>query len=73
MQNGGDEVFSAAAQSTAERLRSYGAKVTLEITEGMYHTYAMIPLVKEAKPGNQRLMAYLTVEKESCSQKIGSN
>lgn len=39
---GGDEVFSAAAQSTAQCLRSYGAKVTLEIAEGMYHTYAGI-------------------------------
>ena len=58
---GGDEVFSAAAQSTAQQLRSYGANVTLEIAEGMYHTYAVMPLVKEAKPGHQRLVAYLTV------------
>ena len=61
---GGDEVFSAAAQSTAQCLRSYGAKVTLEIAEGMYHTYAVMPFVKEAKPGNRRLVAYLTVEKQ---------
>lgn len=61
---GGDEVFSAAAQSTAQRLKSYGAKVTLEIAEGMYHTYAVMPFVKEAKPGNRRLVAYLTVEKQ---------
>lgn len=59
---GGDEVFSAAAQSTAQCLRSYGAKVTLEIAEGMYHTYAVLPYVKEAKPGHQRLVAYLTVK-----------
>lgn len=58
---GGDEVFSAAAQSTADRLRSYGAKVILEIAEGLYHTYAAMPLVKEAKPGYQKLIAYLTV------------
>lgn len=58
---GGDEVFSAAAQSTAQQLKSYGAKVTLEIAEGMYHTYAVMPLVKEAEPGHQRLVAYLTV------------
>ena len=56
---GGDEVFSAAAQSTAERLRSFGAKVTLEVADGMYHTYAAMPLVKEAQPGHQRIMAYL--------------
>ena len=59
---GGDEVFSAAAQSTAQCLRSYGAEVTLEIADGMYHTYAMMPLVKEALPGHQRLVAYLTVK-----------
>lgn len=58
---GGDEVFSAAAQSTAQRLRDCGAKVTLEVAEGMYHVYAAVPLVKEAKPGNQRLVSYLTV------------
>lgn len=59
---GGDEVFSAAAQSTAQRLKNYGAKVTLEIAEGMYHTYAVMPFVKEAIPGHQRLVAYLTVK-----------
>ncbi len=59
---GGDEIFSAAAQSTAQCLKSYGAKVTLEIADGMYHTYAMMPLVKEALPGHQRLVAYLTVK-----------
>lgn len=59
---GGDEVFSAAAQSTAKRLESYGAKVTLEIAEGMYHTYAVLPYVKEAMPGHRRLVAYLTVK-----------
>lgn len=59
---GGDEVFSAAAQSTAERLRSCGASVTLEIAEGMYHTYAAMPLVKEAEPGHRRLVEYLNVK-----------
>ena len=58
---GGDEVFSAAAKSTAQQLRNYGANVMLEIAEGMYHTYAVMPLVKEARPGHQRLVAYLTV------------
>lgn len=60
---GGDEVFSAAARSTADRLRSYGAKVTLEIAEGMYHTYAAMPLVKEARLGYERMMKYLTVSR----------
>lgn len=55
-------MFSAAADSTAERLRSYGAKVTLEIAEGLYHTYAAMPLVKEAEPGYQRMMEYLRVK-----------
>lgn len=56
---GGDEVFSAVAESTAERLRGYGAKVTLEVAEGMYHTFAAMPLVKEAQPGYQRIISYL--------------
>ena len=47
---GGDEIFSAAAQSTAQCVISYGAKVTLEIAEGMYHTYVVMPFAKEAKP-----------------------
>ena len=59
---GGDEVFSAAADSTAERLRVYGANVTLEIAEGLYHAYAAMPLVKEAEPGYQRMVEYLSVK-----------
>lgn len=58
---GGDEVFSAAAESTAKRLRSFGANVTLEVAAGMYHTYAAMPLVPEAQPGYERAIAYLRV------------
>lgn len=59
---GGDEVFSAAAASTAERLRSFGTDVTLEVGEGMYHMYAALPLVKEAEGAYERMIAYLTVQ-----------
>lgn len=59
---GGDEVFSAAAASTAERLRSFGTDVTLEVGEGMYHMYAALPLVKEAEVAYERMIAYLTVQ-----------
>lgn len=58
---GGDEVFSAAAFSTATCLRSYGAKVRLEIGEGMYHAYSAMPLVPEAKPAYERMIQYLSV------------
>ena len=58
---GGDEVFSAAAESTAERLRSYGANVNLEIGKGMYHAYSALPLVTEAKPAYRRMIEYLKV------------
>ena len=58
---GGDEVFSAAAESTAARLRSYGAAVELEIGRGLYHAYAALPLVPEAKPAYQRVIQYLKV------------
>ena len=57
---GGDEVFSAVDQPTAKQLKKYGAKVTLEIAEGMYHTYTAMPLVKEARAGHQRMVVYLT-------------
>ncbi len=58
---GGDEVFSAAAVSTAERLRSFGSDVTLEVGEGMYHMYASLPLVKEAEGAYERMIEYLSV------------
>lgn len=58
---GGDEVFSAAASSTAERLRSFDVDVTLEVGEGMYHMYAALPLVKEAEGAYERMIEYLTV------------
>lgn len=58
---GGNEVFSAAAESTAERLRSFGAEVKLEIGEGMYHAYSGMPLIPEAKPAYERMIQYLKV------------
>ena len=58
---GGDEVFSAAAKSTAERIKSFGADVTLVVEKGMYHSYAAMPLVKEAEKGHQKMIDYLTV------------
>ena len=42
---GGDEVFSAAADTIAEQMRKFGVDVRLEIGEGMYHMYSMMPLV----------------------------
>lgn len=58
---GGDEVFSATAVSTAERLRSFGTDVTLLVGEGMYHMYASLPLVKEAEGAYESMIEYLTV------------
>ena len=58
---GGDEVFSAAAASTAGRLRSFGTDVTLEVGEGMYHMYAALPLVREAEGAYERMIGYLKV------------
>lgn len=58
---GGDEIFSAAANSTAQRLRAFGANVALEIGDGMYHAYAAMPLVPEAKAAYRRLIQYLKV------------
>ena len=56
---GGDEVFTAAADSIRKRLEQYGVHVTMEIEEGLYHAYACIPLVDDAMPGYQRMLKYL--------------
>lgn len=57
---GGDEVFLAGAQPIKKRLEEFGAHVTLEIGEGMYHSYAMLPLVREADEGRRNYIAYLS-------------
>ncbi len=56
---GGDEVFTAAAESIRKRLEQYGVHVSMEIEEGLYHAYACIPLVDDAMPGYQRMLKYL--------------
>ena len=60
MSFGGDEVFLAGAASIKERLESFGVHVTLEVGEGLYHSYAMLPMVKEARAGYQNYLAYLS-------------
>jgi acetyl esterase/lipase len=56
---GGDEVFTAAAESIRERLEQFGVHVTLEIEPGLYHAYAVMPLVKDAMPGYRRMKEYI--------------
>lgn len=56
---GGDEVFTAAADSIKARLEQYGVHVKMEIGPGMYHCYAVIPLVKDAKPAYRRMIKYI--------------
>ena len=58
---GGDEVFSAAAESIRDRMEQCGVHVTLEIGQGLFHCYAAMPLVPEAKPGYERMINYLKV------------
>ena len=58
---GGDEVFSAAADIIAEQMRKFGVDVRLEIGEGMYHMYSMMPLVPEAKKAYQDMIDYLKI------------
>jgi len=59
MSFGGDEVFLAGAESIKKRLEEYGTHVTLEIGEGLYHSYAMMPLVAEAEPGYKNFKKYI--------------
>jgi len=56
---GGDEVFTAAADSIKARLEQYGVHVKMEIGPGMYHCYAVIPLVKDAKLAYRRMIKYI--------------
>ena len=58
---GGDEVFSAAADTIAEQMRKFGVDVRLEIGEGLYHMYSMMPLVPEAKKAYQNMIEYLKI------------
>ena len=55
---GGDEIFSAAAYSIKASLEKYGVDVTLEIGEGLYHCYSVMPLVKEARQGYENMIEY---------------
>jgi acetyl esterase/lipase len=57
---GGDEVFTAAAESIRDRLEQFGVHVTLEIEPGLYHAYAVMPLVKDAMPGYRRMKEYIS-------------
>ena len=40
-------------------VEEFGVHVTLEIGEGMYHSYAMLPLVKETQEGYRNYTGYL--------------
>lgn len=44
--------------SIVKVLRRSGVNVISEITEGLYHCYPFFPLVKEAKPGWEKMIAY---------------
>lgn len=57
---GGDEVFAAAAESIKVRLENFGVHVTCEIGKGLYHCYSLMPFVKEAKPGYENMLRYIS-------------
>lgn len=59
MSFGGDEVFLAGADSIRRRLEEFGTHVTVEIGEGMYHSYAMMPLVEDAQEGYRHFVEYI--------------
>ena len=58
---GGDELFSAAAVSLKTRLEECGVKTTMEIGEGLYHCYSVMPFVSEAKQGYENMINYLKI------------
>ena len=57
---GGDELFLAGAESIRKRLEEYGVHVTVEIGKDLYHSYAMLPLVKEAEEGYRNFVRYIS-------------
>lgn len=57
---GEDELFLAGANSIRKRLEEYGVHVTVEIGEGLYHSYVMLPLVREAEAGYQNFVGYIS-------------
>lgn len=62
---GGDELFSAAAESICNRMEECSVNVTLEISKGMYHCYSVMPLVPETQDGYQRMIDYLKYKYKS--------
>jgi len=60
MSFGSEEVFYACADSIKERLEKYGVDVTLEVGEGLYHSYAAFPLIKEAEQGYRNMIEYIS-------------
>ncbi len=57
---GGDEVFLAGKDGIVKQLEAYGVHVEVEIGEGMYHAYAMIPLVNDALKSYERFLNYIS-------------
>jgi acetyl esterase/lipase len=62
MSFGSEEVFYACADSIKEKLEKYGVDVTLEIGEGLYHSYAAFPLIKESEQGYHNMIEYISHE-----------
>ena len=67
---GGDELFLTGADSIRKRLEEYGVHVTVEICEGLYHSYAMLPLVKDAQEEDQNFVAYIRGKKQRRRDRI---
>ncbi len=55
---GSDEIPYAVCDIVSKRLRECGVHVITEIGPNLYHCYPFLPIVKEAKPGWRRMLAY---------------
>ena len=56
----GEERIRYEVEIGLKRLEEYGVHVTVEIGVGLYHSYAMLPLVKEAEKGYQNFVEYIS-------------
>lgn len=55
---GSDEILYAAYEIIKNRLEEHGVKVISEIGERLFHCYPFFPIVREAKPGWEKMLEY---------------
>lgn len=58
IQVGADEVLLDDAVRCADRARAAGVEVTLEVWDGMFHVFQMLPFLRETKEAMEQIAAF---------------